>query len=212
MTASKAVRIANKASAEEIAAAACIPANKTFKDKSLSLRVCAAPSLSESERERIWELWEENMRALVEPSSFGWNPETKKEELFHRDARYILVSDPAGFQERGPIAFSSFRFEEEEGEDVLYCYELQVAGDFRNLGLGHFLMEKLGRIGKHWHMAKVMLTVLKSNVAARRFYSRNGFEVDPTSPEYQSPSDQEDEAESWEDDTYDYEILSKTLL
>ncbi|KAI0375363.1 acyl-CoA N-acyltransferase [Pilatotrama ljubarskyi] len=178
----------------------------------LSLRVVLAPSLSESERESIWNLWEANMRALVEPSSFGWNPKVKKKELFHRNARFILVSDPENGEDQAPIAaFSTFRFEREQREDVLYCYELQVSEPFRRCGLGQSLVDKLSSIGKHWGMVKILLTVLKSNVAARRFYSRNGFKVDPTSPEYNSASGEDDEGHV-EEDTYDYEILSKTLL
>ena len=76
-----------------------------------------------------------------------------------------------------------FRFDDEDGENVVYwwamdrskhvimqlilgssSYELQTAPSFRRLGLGRHLLEKLIKIGKHWHMEKVMLTVLKGAV------------------------------------------------
>ena len=45
---------------------------------------------------------------------------------------------------------------------TVYSYELQVSKPFRSSGLGRFILDKLLMIGKHWGMAKVMLTVLKS--------------------------------------------------
>ena len=54
-------------------------------------------------------------------SSWGWHPEDKLEELFHPDARFILVRRPLS---AGPsdevVAFLSFRFDVEEGEEVAY--------------------------------------------------------------------------------------------
>ena len=60
----------------------------------------------------------------VEPSSFGWHPSKKKKEMFHRNARYILVFSGALHEENGqsalPIAYSMFRFDREAGEDIIY--------------------------------------------------------------------------------------------
>ncbi|OJT03044.1 N-alpha-acetyltransferase 40 [Trametes pubescens] len=149
----------------------------------------------------------------VEPSSFGWHPKPKRKELFHRNARFILIFDGESSQGATTlVAFAMFRFERDQGEDLLYCYELQVSGLFRSSGIGHFFVEKLTAIGKRWGMSKIMLTALKSNVAARRFYSKTGFQVDPSSPEYESTSEDGDSPdEDAEDESYDYEILSKAL-
>ncbi|KAL1951644.1 hypothetical protein VTO73DRAFT_793 [Trametes versicolor] len=213
MVTSKLVKIANQASAHDIAVAADIPSTQTFKDTLLTLRVADAPSLSSDERENIWNLWETNMRVLVEPSSFGWHPKSKRKELFHRNARFILVLDGEGSPAATTlVAFAMFRFERDEGEDLLYCYELQVSGLFRSSGIGHLFVEKLTAIGKRWGMAKIMLTALKSNVAAGRFYSKTGFQVDPSSPDYRPTSEDDDSPdEDAEDEPCDYEILSKTL-
>ncbi|KAL7285177.1 hypothetical protein PYCCODRAFT_1466974 [Trametes coccinea BRFM310] len=158
------------------------------------------------------------MRALTEASSFGWNPSKKKKELFHRSARYILVyAGQLGPQDEdtpAPAAFSTFRFERDQGEDLLYCYELQVAEAFRSGGLGRFLVDKLTAIGKTYHMEKVMLTVLKNNETARRFYERTGFTLDPSSPDYASSSEEADPSRIGVDEyeeRCDYEILSKVL-
>ena len=60
----------------------------------------------------------------TEPSSFGWNPEEKKEELFHPDSRFILVRTTNNPQAENCddgistlVAFSMFRFDYEEYEE-----------------------------------------------------------------------------------------------
>jgi len=53
-------------------------------------------------------------------SSFGWDPDSKRQELFHTLARFILVYG----DEEVLSAFCAFRFEVEDEEDVLYLYVL----------------------------------------------------------------------------------------
>ncbi|KAI9060158.1 acyl-CoA N-acyltransferase [Trametes sanguinea] len=214
MVTSKVVRLANLASPDDIVAAGDIPATITLKDKIYTVRVVHAQSLSAKEQKLIWSLYEANMRAMTEPSSFGWNPSKKKKELFHRNARYILAYAgqhvPPYEDTLAPAAFSMFRFERDQGEDLLYCYELQVAEASRSSGLGRFLVDKLTAIGKAYGMEKVTLTVLKSNKAARRFYEQTGFVLDPSSPDYES-SEEQQASSPGDDELCDYEILSKAL-
>lgn len=59
------------------------------------------------------------------PSSFGWKPDEKKAELFHELSRFLLarkVLEVDGSSESVPsiVAYSMFRFEREEGLDVVY--------------------------------------------------------------------------------------------
>ncbi|KAI0652230.1 acyl-CoA N-acyltransferase [Trametes meyenii] len=214
---SRRVRVANQASADEIASAAQIPDEAvTLKDKTYSTIILHASSLSSGDKDNIWRLWEANMRALVEPSSFGWNPEEKKEELFQHNARFILVFQNDREKASSPIAFCMFAFERDLGNDQMYCYEVQVSQAFRGSGLGRFFVERLVAIGRHWRMSKIVLTVLKSNTGARHFYDAIGFDVDPSSPEYGWSEGSEDIDVSGEHDhegdrTFDYEILSKPL-
>lgn len=53
-------------------------------------------------------------------SSWGWHPEDKLEELFHPDARFILVRRVLDEDLGEVVAFLSFRFDTEEGEEVAY--------------------------------------------------------------------------------------------
>lgn len=73
-------------------------------------------------------------------------------------------------------------FDVEEGEEVLYCYELHTVDSARRLGLGRLLMSALERVAMRTHMAKVMLTVFKANDAACVFYTRLQYEEDENSP------------------------------
>ncbi|KAM5533109.1 hypothetical protein V8D89_013252 [Ganoderma adspersum] len=202
MKTSKRVRAANKASLDKILSVAGIQEPVTINGTEFLLRVERGSGLSSADQDAVWRLWELNMRAMIEPSSFGWDPPEKKKELFHESSRYILMLHDDGTpqaEERDLriVAFTHFRFEYDQDEELIYCYELQVAEGFRHRGLGRFLFDKLVAIGTHWLMEKILLTVLNVNKSAREMYSKVGFVVDPTSPD--------------EEPGVDYEILCKIL-
>lgn len=73
---------------------------------------------------------------------------------------------------------------------------MQVDEGSQRKGLGEFMMKALERMAKIYSMDLLVLTVLKNNDGARRFYKRLGYVLDEMSP------DKKDEPE-------DYEILSK---
>jgi hypothetical protein len=67
----------------------------------------------------------------------GWDPPSKKEELFHRDSRFILLrrsqvqdsgADPLR-EEPSIVAYSMFRFVIENDECVMYWYSW-LSGSF----------------------------------------------------------------------------------
>ncbi|KAI9140423.1 hypothetical protein BKA69DRAFT_1029504 [Paraphysoderma sedebokerense] len=133
-------------------------------------------------------------------------------------ARYIIVfqTNLENPLEKTPIAFVYFQFtleatieEDENGDDVMmevvYCYEIQVHPNYHGYGIGSYLMNVLVRLGKSYHMKRVMLTVFKENKSALKFYmNRLGYKVDEISP---SMMLSREEAE-----TYGYEILSKDII
>lgn len=150
--------------------------------------------MPQARKEAIWRMYEDNMRESLTKSSFGWDPTSKKAEIFHKNSRFLVctVSDsgtgpsaPLGEQLSG---FACFRFEGDadlEGRirEVLYCYELQVALAFQGRGYGSRLLEVMQKIGRRWSMECILLTVLKDNAKALHFYDQKGFKVDETSPE-----------------------------
>lgn len=95
------------------------------------------------------------------------------------DLRYILVKNAAG----RVCGYVSFMPTMEEGQAVVYCYEIHLELGLRGTGLAGLLMGYLDTIaGNITVMEKVMLTVFTCNTRAVDFYRRRGFEVDEISP------------------------------
>jgi len=151
-------------------------------------------------------LFEENMEALYETSSFGYDRQEKLEELGdQKHARFIVVEQEQEEQteqteqekekeqnrqdQTDLIAFSHFRFCPDDDDKptnkqqpVVYCYELQVGSKHQGKKLGKMLMHMLEEIAKGAGCGKVMLTVFKSNVNALGFYRRLGYKEDESDP------------------------------
>lgn len=178
------IRKANKATAAELAAS--IPALYQADDRQFNISVRTATDLSEHEHAQIWGLFEENMYTLYVNSSFGWAPRSKKREMFDARSRFIIASQEDTVTRNPPdvVAYTIFRFDREEHQDVVYCYELQVSKSARHCGLGKLLTQKLSDIGATWGMEKVMLTVFKANQSAFSFYRSVGFSIDEISPDH----------------------------
>ncbi|XP_069738431.1 N-alpha-acetyltransferase 40 isoform X1 [Phaenicophaeus curvirostris] len=113
-----------------------------------------------------FELTKANMQSLYEQSEWGWKEREKREELRDERAWYLIARDSA----LGPVAFSHFRFDVECGDEVLYCYEVQLESRVRRRGLGKFLLQILQLVANSTQMKKVMLTVFKHNHGAYQFF------------------------------------------
>ncbi|KAL5890129.1 hypothetical protein ACKVWC_005345 [Pyricularia oryzae] len=112
-------------------------------------------------------------------SSMGWNRDAKLAEMKSPGLRYILVRDDGGAM----AAFTSFMPTYEEGQPVLYCYEIHLLDRVRKSGLGRLLMGYLCNIAATLPpITKVMLTCFTSNEGARAFYEQMGFVTDDISP------------------------------
>ncbi|KAG2044777.1 acyl-CoA N-acyltransferase [Suillus americanus] len=210
---SSATNRANKATSTQLDD--CILTSRELDGARLHFAVKTSSELSDVERERIWNIFESNMHLFYTTSSFGWDPRSKKEEMFHSHARLVLCErcddTPSGSEsipsESRIVAYTIFRFEREAKQDVVYCYELQVTEESRGLGVGKLLMGSLFDIGSRWRMNNVTLTVFKvANSAASAFYKSLGFNLDPSSPGYAEEDD-------WQDEELDcdYVILSKSI-
>ncbi|XP_074932736.1 N-alpha-acetyltransferase 40 isoform X1 [Phalacrocorax aristotelis] len=116
--------------------------------------------------EWAFELTKTNMQTLYEQSEWGWKEREKREELRDDRAWYLIARDPGA----GPVAFSHFRFDVECGDEVLYCYEVQLESRVRRRGLGKFLLQILQLVANSTQMKKVMLTVFKHNHGAYQFF------------------------------------------
>lgn len=128
----------------------------------------------------VFELTKRNMRAAYDAApGWTWNDSAKRAELSDPENRYIVVRE----QETGsPVAFASFRFLIEGDVEALYVYELQLSEAVQRRGLGKHLMIVLELVARQQRMHKIVLTVLKANAAALRFYEQMRYEVDEDSP------------------------------
>jgi GNAT superfamily N-acetyltransferase len=152
-------------------------------------------SLDAVTRDWIFDLEKRNMKDFYEQCEWGWNDKLKKEEMTDDRAWYLIARTPE--PESKAVAFSHFRFDMDYGDEVLYCYELQLEEDVRRKGLGKFMLQILELIGFSANMKKVILTVLKVNPEAKAFFTALKYTIDETSPEDNVL------------EQYSYEILSK---
>lgn len=83
--------------------------------------------LSREDFRACFNLIEETSGEDYKASGSGWNPRHKTREMKSDDLRYILVKD-----ENGDIrAFASLMPCFEEGEPVVYCYEIHLKPELR---------------------------------------------------------------------------------
>lgn len=145
-----------------------------------ALTLSQSTKTSENDLDACFALVEETSRKDYEASSRGWNPKAKKEEMRESDLRYILLKNPTG----NICGYTSLMPTMEDGEPVLYCYEIHLKPELRGTGLAALLMDLLETTATNIDiMDKVMLTVFTCNRRAMAFYRRCGFEVDETSPQ-----------------------------
>jgi hypothetical protein len=87
-----------------------------------------AEGLSEDELMACFRLIEQTSRADYENSTFKWHPEKKVKEMRSTGLRYILVKEKDTMAIRG---FTSLMPTYEEGEPVVYCYEIHLQPDLQ---------------------------------------------------------------------------------
>ncbi|KAF9056235.1 acyl-CoA N-acyltransferase [Panaeolus papilionaceus] len=205
---SKVVRFANKASAQDIQSH--LTSEYKVSDWSVTLQVQHSTTLDETQRTSVWAIFETNMYNLYVNSSFGWDPLAKRRELFDPLSRFILIYSESNAK---LVAFVMFRFEMEEEENIIYCYDIQVDSSLQGSGLGNKLLEELSTLCKVYNMRKVMLTVLHANTRALAFYQKIGFVIDSTSPGYITGKETERFAdmEDLMENKADYDIMSRSI-
>ncbi|RYP12944.1 hypothetical protein DL767_010970 [Monosporascus sp. MG133] len=143
------------------------------------LSLVRTANLSADDLQACFDLIEETSRKDYEPSSFGWKPSKKLAEMRSPDLRYILVKNAAS----GLRGFASLMPTYEDGQPVVYCYEIHLKPELRGTGMSRLLMGFLGDVAANSPpITKVMLTCFLSNQHALGFYTKLGFSIDETSP------------------------------
>ncbi|KAK3305415.1 acyl-CoA N-acyltransferase [Chaetomium strumarium] len=145
-----------------------------------SISLVQASRVSEDDFAVCFRLIEETSRKDYENSSWRWHPEKKLKEMRSPDLRYVLVKEKDTGLVRG---FTSLMPTYEEGQPVIYCYEIHLQSELRGTGLGALLMAIHSTVGANLPpVTKVMLTCFLSNQRGLAFYKRLGFEKDDISP------------------------------
>ncbi|EUB62126.1 N-alpha-acetyltransferase 40 [Echinococcus granulosus] len=160
---------------------------------------CFCPSeMTPNQKAKVFSILEQNMKGFYMKSSWGWNGDTKFDELFSANSHFLLCflanfktccdlsrhnvppSSLASSDE--PCAFVHFRFEVDSRRPILYCYEIQLVEEVRGLNLGQKLLHILYKIAADNQMTQVILTVFKFNSPACAFFAKNGFKTDSSDP------------------------------
>ena len=147
----------------------------------LVLETVRAPDMDEATLSWAFEQVKTNMKPLYDEvykscQELDW--EDKKEEMREDLAWYLLVRTTEG----APVAFSHFRYDLDYGDEVLYCYQIQVQLEYRRKGLGKFMMKVLEMLMIKADMLKIMCTIFKNDISQFEFFVGTlKFEVDETS-------------------------------
>jgi ribosomal protein S18 acetylase RimI-like enzyme len=167
--------------------------------------VRTAAELDKGDLEACFRLIEATSGHDYKASSMGWKPKKKKEEMKDKAMMYLLVKegDSAAGKVLGFISFM-FTFDDppHDSDEVVYIYEVHLDEGLRGRGLGSRLITFVEVACRRCGILKTMLTVFKSNAAARELYKKLGFGKDDCSPEDRVVRGRTIEA--------DYLILSKS--
>jgi len=121
-------------------------------DEDLSIDIVHASGLSRQKKRMLMKLLETNMREQYEESPSGWNEADKYAEMFGPSARHLVLSSG---KLGDLVAFCHFRFDMDYGEDVLYCYEIQIHKNWRRKGLGRYIVTVLEKLMHIFSLSKV---------------------------------------------------------
>ncbi|KAI3557801.1 acetyltransferase [Colletotrichum abscissum] len=168
---------------------------------SYTLSLKSPAQLAQSELKACFDLIDYTSGADYRASKDGWRPAHKMREMKSEGLRYILVkksgssapdaatagndeSEVCGNAAEDKICgFTSLMPTFEEGEAVVYCYEIHLLEELRGTGVGRTLMDYLVKVAESIPIIeKVMLTCFIANADARAFYEKLGFEIDALSP------------------------------
>ncbi|KAK9471518.1 uncharacterized protein V1510DRAFT_420142 [Dipodascopsis tothii] len=149
--------------------------------ENLRLDVYSESSIPRDVFQQCFNLIESNLKHLYRQSALGWSSVDKQEEMREQGLIYVTLSQHEHHATR-VLGFVSFMHTEENGEDVVYCYEIQLASRIQGLGVGKSLMQVVESYAAHCAAPKCMLTVFSANRAVE-FYRKIGYTLAENSPQ-----------------------------
>merc|ERR1711872_973048 len=108
---------------EQVDPLSVLPSFKKYQknDLNLTLETKKIDQMDLKTKEWVIDLMERNMREIYAKSEHGWDEEGKLNELMDNAAWYLIAKDA---DTEVPVAYSHFRYDMEDGDDVLFCYEI----------------------------------------------------------------------------------------
>ena len=97
-----------------------------------TISLTSAENLSQKDMDACFNLIESTSGQDYRQSSAGWHPEAKRKEMSSVDLRYILVKDAEHVK-----GFTSLMPTFENGEPVVYCYEIHLSDELQGYVLPH---------------------------------------------------------------------------
>ena len=150
------------------------------------IRFTTASAIEPEDLERCLTLVERTSGAAYRNSNIGWSATKKRAEMKLPDMKYLLFTTNEGFAGYSPSyriqVVCSFMLTYEDGNPVIYIYEIHMKPKLRGRGVGQKLMGMVEDIGRDAGVKKSMLTVFMCNVSGRSWYERMGYMVDEFSP------------------------------
>lgn len=145
----------------------------------VKLRAADGSSLSDDDFEWMFHAVKE-MKGMYEKSFMDWNEDAKRNEIQEGLQRFLIASHES-LGER--LAFLSYRWDVEEGEAIMYVYEVYVEDVARKKSVAFALMRYAEELCRKVHVHRIILTVFSENRPAMALYrNKLSYIVDPDSP------------------------------
>ena len=137
----------------------------------LSICVDSPETLPKAIFNACFNLVRDNVRDYYISSTLGWSTPKKRREMGEYPTRTLYLID----KKAELVGFLNWQPVVEEGEAVIYCYELQISKKWHGRGLGKWFMRTLETLTKTFYeLQDVLLTAFTANIQALKFYDALG--------------------------------------
>lgn len=174
-----------------------IPKLISFDPDGHNLSILSHSKIPEYISEWALNLTIKNMSDIYQ-KSWQWDEETKQEEILNRNSRFLVAYKG----EDEPVGYIHFRFEQYDGDFVVFIFDVQTEEEFKNSGLSKFLIQAVELIGLKIGVQACVTLVFKADTDYMEILNSMNYQFHKTSPSLYSPDHPE---------KYKHEIMFKPL-